>query len=172
MSRQHKILIGVFCLGVLLCGIGTGVAFTEFSGFEYGGKYILGETDMQTEDFDVTFVPAEDRWTLIGAGGAYVAGMGEIQTDRSIPENTVRFHVTYNAKRAKPFVYLDEQTNRIEFSWYWRNNNDETALMMEAKDILLKNLKEGKIASFDTVELEEVAVMVNPKNEDDVRVVY
>ena len=52
MKRMHKILFAVFCAGVLLTGIGVGVLFTEFSALAYGGREILGKTDMQTENFD------------------------------------------------------------------------------------------------------------------------
>jgi len=46
------------------------------------------------------------------------------------------------------------------------------ALMMEAKDVVLRNLKEGKIISVDTIGLEKVIVLVNSENEDDVRLLY
>ena len=44
--------------------------------------------------------------------------------------------------------------------------------MMEAKDVVLRNLKEGKIISVDTIGLEKVIVLVNSENEDDVRLLY
>lgn len=178
MSRQYKIAIIIFCAGVLLCGIGVGVAFTEFSVLTYGGRQILGETDMRTEDIDVAFVPKENQKTIIvGARAAYAAGIGEVCTDASIPLNTVRFRVTYNGNRVEPFAnfveaFGEETFDRIDFTWYWRDAGDEAALMMEAKDVVLKNLKEGKIVSVDTVDVEEVAVLVNPKNENDVRIMY
>lgn len=178
MSRQHKIAIVIFCVGVLLCGIGAGVAFTEFGALSFGGRQILGETDMRTTEIDVAFVPKEDEKTLIvGARAAYAAGIGQVCTDASVPPGTVRFQVTYNGKRVEPFADYEESSNedtfdRIVFSWYWRGTEDETALMMAAKDIVLQNLKEGKIVSLDTVDVEKVTVLVNPKNEDDVRIVY
>lgn len=42
MSRLHKISIIVFCFGVLLCGIGAGVAFMEFGGYTYGENIFWG----------------------------------------------------------------------------------------------------------------------------------
>ena len=57
MSRLHKISIIVFCLGVLLCGIGSGLIFTELDGLVYGGKHILGEPDMRTDESDVECEP-------------------------------------------------------------------------------------------------------------------
>lgn len=179
MSRQHKITIVAFCIGILLCGVGVGVTFAEFSAFTYGGRHVLGETDMRTENYDVEFVPKKDRQTyIVGARAAYTAGLWEISTDAAIPLNTVRFCVTYNGKRMEPFVTLEEAvgeetTDRIEFSWIWKNGtDDEAAFMMEAKDLFLQNLKEGKIVTFDTVDVEDVTVLVNPKNAEDVRIIY
>lgn len=171
MNRQHKITVVVFCLGVLLCGIGAGIAFTEFSSLAYGGRQILGDPDMVTENFDVEFEPAENEWSIIGATGFYRYGNMNIQTDSSVPVNTVRFCVTYNTKRVAPFTNLNIDDKRIEFSWYWKNT-DEIALAMEAKDIVLHNLKEGKLVSVDAIELEEVEVLVNPGSVDDVRIGY
>lgn len=171
MSRRYKITIVVFCLGVLLCGIGAGIAFTEFSSLAYGGMQILGDPTMVTENFDVEFEPEEDAWSIIGTTGFYRCGNMNIQPDSSVPVNTVRFCVTYNTKRVAPFTNLNMDDKRIEFSWYWKNA-DEMALTMEAKDIVLQNLKKGKIVSFETVELEEVAVLVNPKSAHDVKIIY
>lgn len=172
MNRQHKITIVVFCLGVLLCGIGAGVAFTEFSSLAYGGMQILGDPEMVTRDFDVEFEPKEDSWDIIGINGVYRYGNMDIQTDSSVPVNTVRFRVTYNTKRAEPFAHMDLDDKKIYFGWSWMDSNDEMALTMEAKDVVLQNLKEGKLVSFDAIELEEVEVLVNPKSVDDVRIIY
>ena len=49
MSKFQKILLGVFCGGILLCGIGAGVAFTEFSSLTYGGEKLLGEGEFVTK---------------------------------------------------------------------------------------------------------------------------
>ncbi|MDE6389743.1 MAG: hypothetical protein K2L82_18360 [Lachnospiraceae bacterium] len=176
MSRKHKITIVVFCMGVLLCGIGVGIAFTEFSGLTYGGTEIVGETDMRTANLDVEFEPEEEVWNIMGTrswhSGHYggVNDMG-IQTDSSVPVNTVRISVTYNANRVEPFTSLDIDSAEIYLGWYW-NDTDELALMMEAKDKVLQNLKNGRLISFDVVNMEQVDVFVNPQNVEDVRLIY
>lgn len=172
MSRQHKITIVVFCIGILLCGIGAGIAFTEFSSLAYGGRQIIGEPEMVTRDFDVEFEPKEDSWDIVGINGVYQYGGMDLQEDGSVPVNTVRFRVTYNTKRVEPFTSLNLDDARIYFGWSWVNSNDEMALTMEAKDVVLQNLKEGKLVSFDAVELEQVDVLVNPKSVDAVRIMY
>ena len=163
MSRLHKISIIVFCLGVLLCGIGSGLIFTELDGLVYGGKYILGEPDMRTDEIDVEFEPEEDRLNIFGVIGSY---------NRRSPRNTARFSVTYNAKRVEPFAQWEEEEGRIDFGWYWKDSGDDMEMMMEAKNVILSNLKEGRLVSCEAIEVEEVTVLVNPSNEKDVRIMY
>ncbi len=172
MSRQHKITVVIFSIGVLLCGIGTGITFTEFGSLTYGGRQVLGETDIVTKDLDVEFEPDEEARDIVGINGFYQYGDLDIQTDNSVPVDTVRFHVTYNANRVEPFAETDEDGERILFGCCRVGGQDEMALMMEAKDIVLQNLKEGKLVSFDAVEMKGVTVLVNPKCEEDVRVLY
>lgn len=176
MSRQHKITIVLFCIGVLFCGIGMGVAFTEFSGLTYGGTQMIGGTDMKTVDLDVEFEPQEEVWDIMGTRSwhsGHYGGVNDtgIQTDNSVPLDTVRFSVTYNADRVEPFTSMDIDSETIGFGWYW-NDTDELALMMEAKDQVLRNLKEGRLISVDAVEVEQVEVFVNPQNAEDVRILY
>ncbi|MDE6882127.1 MAG: hypothetical protein K2P48_03310 [Lachnospiraceae bacterium] len=172
MSRLHKISIIVFCLGVLLSGIGAGVAFMEFGGYTYGGKYILGEPDMRTDLIDVAFEPEEEALDIFGVIGSYNRRSTRIETDRSVPKNTARFCVTYNAKRVEPFAWLEEEDARIDFGWYWKYTGDEMELMLEAKDVILEKLKEGELVSCDIAEVESVTVLINPANEGDVRIMY
>lgn len=161
MNKMQKILIAVFCLGVLLCGIGSGIAFTEFSGLSYGGRQILGEPDMRTENFDVEFKEGKTLKGIVGLRRQ----QSSFQTDGSVPENTVRFCVTYNAEVVTmPYAYWDENSDQIMLSCYWHGPDDEVAYMMEATDVFLHNLKEGKLVSFDVpYDIEEVTISVNPK---------
>lgn len=167
MSRMHKILIVVFCLGVLLCGAGAGVAFTEFGALTYGGKQQLGNPDIRTEDLDVEFETGEEARKV----WAVRTNMLSIRVDDSVPVNTVRFRVTYNADEVEPYAYWTKEEG-VVFSWSWKGYEDDVALLMEAKDVVLRNLKEGKVVSFDRTAVKEVVVLVNSKSEDDVRMMY
>lgn len=169
MKKYHTILIGIFAAGVLMTGIGAGVAFTEFSALTYGGKELIGETEMRTEVFDVEFEPAEERQFI---GGWYDWEQTDVLTDVSVPENTVRFQVTYNEKQIVPHAYWAEDERTIYLHQRWIGEEDDMELIMEAKDIFLKNLKEGRLVSFDTKGMEEVTIWVNPANENDVRLVW
>ena len=170
MSKHFKILIGIFCTGVLICGLGIGIAFMEFSTLSYGGKQIIGKTKMVTENVDVPFEPGEEQYLVWGKWGWKQA---EIVTDSKVPEGAVRFQVTYNAERVTPHAYLNQEAKEFHFTYRWTGDDwDEVGLLMEGKDLVLQNLKERKIISLEWIGVEEVVVLVNPKNEGDVRLVY
>lgn len=160
-------LIGAFCGGVLLCGLGAGIAFIEFTELHYGGTQYLGKTQMRTEDFDVEFEPGEEKTDVIGLYHWVEEGL---TVDQKIPENTVRLRVTYNAARIEPHARLDEDNDIVLY--YHMEDEDDIALVMEAKDVILQNLKAGSIVSLDTIGIEEINVLVNPANVEDVRVQY
>lgn len=164
MSKLQKVVLIVFCIGVLLCGLGSGIALTEFSTLSYGGKQVLGEPDMRTENFDVEFEPGEETREIVGGwrNGCSVV------TDESVPENTVRFCVTYNADVITPYAYWDKESEQIYCSYFWHDMYDEMAYMMEAKDAVLQNLKEGKLVSFYVPDFEEMTILVNPDSMSDV----
>ena len=93
-------------------------------------------------------------------------------TDPAIPENTVRFRVTYNGERILPHAVWEEKYNQVVLLNHWVSEEDDMELMMKAKDLFLENLKAGRIVSFDTPGMEEVTVTVNPTNKDDVHLVW
>lgn len=107
MRRVQKILLGVFLGGVLLGGIGTGVAFVEYSSITYAGEKKIGQESLVTEEFDFTFQPE--------AGGVMVVSRrysdGQpcvLEEDASVPENMVRYQVTYNPDTVTPELVFHE----------------------------------------------------------------
>ncbi len=181
MKKIQKIMLGVFCGGVLLTGIGTGVAVVEFSSLAYGGERMIGETRMETKTLEAEIDPDAGVWHLSDSypWSAEIS----MQTDESVPENTVRLVVTYNEARFTPEVqaavytdeYVDENGDTVEEKYpvlelygIWKDQ-DEMKLFMEVKDQFLADLKEGKLPSFREPEyVERVEILVNPANEDDV----
>ncbi len=97
MRKLHIVLLVMFAVGVLLGGIGTGIAFGEYSEFEYGEKVLLGEEYLVTKDFDYTFTPQEDTRVLLchfGWGDPRKDTL--LVEDASIPAGVIRYRVTYN----------------------------------------------------------------------------
>lgn len=91
-SMIVKAAVAVFCAGVLLGGIGTGVAIAEYTSLEYTGEHILGEEKMKTENLDVTVVPKEGKKIRIYRNYR----VNGVRYGEDIPMDTIRYTVTYN----------------------------------------------------------------------------
>lgn len=101
MRKIQKILLGSFLTGVLICGVGAGAAIGEYSSLTYLGERTLGEEKLVTENFDYTFDPELGAIRLHPSwyGGRETA---EVQTDDSVPENVIRYEITYLPETIEP----------------------------------------------------------------------
>ena len=101
MRKIQKILLGSFLIGVLICGVGAGTAIGEYSSLTYLGERTLGEEKLVTENFDYTFDPELGAIRLHPSwyGGRETA---EVQTDDSVPENVIRYEITYLPETIEP----------------------------------------------------------------------
>lgn len=108
MRKIQKILIGVFIGGVLMGGIGTGIAFVEYSSFAYAGEKTIGGENLVTRQFDHTFDPARGRITVDAGWTWEEYGHCQLIADESVPENVIRYEVTYNEKAVRPYLIYDE----------------------------------------------------------------
>lgn len=110
MRRVQKVLSGIFLGGVLLGGIGTGVALVEYSSLAYAGERRLGAENLVTRQLDYSFVPEEEEVWLIRS----YWDEAEVEADASVPEGIIRYEITYDEKRVKPVLNCEEDTDREE----------------------------------------------------------
>ena len=170
MRNIHKALIAVFCSGIFITGIGTGIALSEFSSFAYSGKTTIGDVKMVTENLDYSFQLQEDQKLRIYGNYFFYSHSGnptKIIPDETVPENTVRFQITYNVKAVAPYLrYSDKESDDpyvgIEFDYLL----DDMELFMAGKDQLLEDIKNRQIGSYDTVSVERIRIFVNPASID------
>lgn len=222
MRKIQKILLGSFLTGVLICGVGAGTAIGEYSSLTYLGERTLGEEKLVTENFDYTFDPELGAIRLHPSwyGGRKTA---EVQTDDSVPENVIRYEITYLPETIEPelifrpgkaeesfseetvaeeseaeavlaekseteaavteeseteeTVAKEEETGEEKESseilkpqiqgdllletWY----QGDMGIWMEAKDQILADLKDGKIAGYQVLHIKEITIKVNPATE-------
>ena len=107
MCNVQKALIGVFLTGVLLAGLGTGIALGEFSSLSYGGKVIIGEEDLVTKEMDFE-MPMDGKTVILAYQGYQDNWKGNLIEDPAVPEGIIRFQVTYNEKVVDPYLYYNE----------------------------------------------------------------
>ncbi len=184
VRKIQMILMGVFVCGVLLGGIGTGIAFVEYSSFAYAGEKTIGEEYLVTRQLDQAFDPAKGRVGIEAGWYGYEDGDSPVVADPSVPENLVRYEVTYNEKAVRPYVVYDgfedpdqpggtvtsgeepspESRERMQGRTILRvrYTGNDFALWMACKDDFLKELRERKIASYRQVTVADVKVKVNP----------
>lgn len=170
MRNIHKTILAIFCGGVFLSGIGTGIAFYEFSSFAYAGEVLVGDVKMATKNLDYSFQLKEEQQLRIYGNYYFYRNSPEEVTiipDETVPENTVRFQVTYNESAVKPRLnsYEDDSDDPyvgIEFYYL----QDDWSIFMTAKDRLLEDIKNSRIGSYDTVSVEQIRIFVNPATED------
>lgn len=227
MRKIQKILLGSFLTGVLICGVGAGTAIGEYSSLTYLGERTLGEEELVTENFDYTFDPELGAIRLHPSwyGGRKTA---EVQTDDSVPENVIRYEITYLPETIEPelifrpgkaeeifseeivtgeseaeiaeteaaateesetetaeteeseieeTVAKEEETGEEKESseilkpqiqgdllletWY----QGDMGIWMEAKDQILADLKDGKIAGYQVPHIKKITIKVNPATE-------
>lgn len=195
MLKYNKILkisALVFCAGILLGGIGTGIAIAEYTSLEYTGQHILGEEYMKTENLDVTVVPETGKKIEI----AHHYQTRKVSYDESIPMDTIRYVVTYNTELMvcqpnydKYEAVVEESWNEDDDSWEtdiweredeahqepeyqgrvsleWRYIGDDFDTTMRNKDKILNDLKNGKIGSYQTKGIDSIEIWMNPGMKD------
>ena len=109
-STMIKAAAIVFCAGVLLTGIGTGVAIAEYTSLEYTGEHILGEEKMKTEDLDFAVDRKEGKkiriWRNYRVNGVHYR--------EDIPMDTIRYTVTYNPELVSFWINYEEFEEETE----------------------------------------------------------
>ena len=131
---------------------------------------MIGDVKMTTENLDYSFQLQEEQKLRI-YGNYYFhrhsADSTEILPDEAVPENTIRFQITYTAKAVAPYLrYSDKESDDpyvgIEFDYLL----DDMELFMAGKDQLLEDIKNRQIGSYDTVSVERIRIFVNPASID------
>ena len=125
---------------------------------------------MTTENLDYSFQLQEEQKLRI-YGNYYFhrhsADSTEILPDETVPENTIRFQITYNVKAVAPYLrYSDKESDDpyvgIEFDYLL----DDMELFMAGKDQFLEDIRNRQIGSYDTVSVERIRIFVNPASID------
>lgn len=170
MRKVQKILLGVFATGVLLTGIGTGMAFVEYSTLAYGGQKIVGKEHLVTKTLTYKLEDSKEEILLLEGLDYHASRVTELMEDSTIPKNEIQYHVTYNEKRVRPYLWSNESDTfestkeepmRIGLGLEYENNEFEE--FMEVKDIVLNELKQNTISSYEIVYVSDVMIKVHPE---------
>lgn len=189
MRKLHIALLCVFSAGVLLGGIGTGIALGEFSDLTYQGEVLLGEENVVTKEFYYDFSSEDGEQVFLSyCHWGDQSRDSLLVEDQSVPVGTVCYSVTYNEEMVRPKLIYWEQEQEddgwtivqdaddedqteaegkvkkrrvmLELRNIWIGN--EFDVMMQNKDHILEDLKQNKIGSYEIAGITDVEIRVNP----------
>lgn len=158
-----------FGIGVLLCGLGCGIAFAQYSGFDYAGERVIGENNIVSETVEESI--DSDSKLIIYPVGRY--GFIKANADDTVPADKIKFDVEYNSEEINLRVDKEEREKsecieEPETDFYFGDyaNSNEVKEMFMLKDEVLKDLKDKKIGSYTVIDFQNITVRVNPVNYD------
>lgn len=114
MRKLQKVLSGLFLFGVLIAGVGTGIAIVEYTSLKYAGERVIGAETLKTENLDFTFEPGEEKLILEYDRWPYGNERILIEDDESLPIGLVRYEVTYNEDAIQPVLRFEEYLKEEE----------------------------------------------------------
>lgn len=159
MRRIYKIIAGMLIVGVLVTGIGSGVAFAEYSTFEYGGEAFLEDSEYFIKTVEYKVPEEEDS---INISSEYHLSLVE---DEDIPKDMMKFVIHYvsDDKDVVPEIVQmqDEDKKDIYLNCDYQYNDFRN--MMRMKDPILKDLKAHKISDYQYDGVKSVELHVNPE---------
>ena len=187
-GNYRKIIVLILAIGILLCGLGTGVAISEYSSFEYLGQKNLGGDELKTDTFQETLYRGKN-----GNGEVYIHsyGLGEekisLETSKKVPKDQIQFVVEYNPNNVQDIHIVQnihiaredsaeydefpEETGYVSYYLtYYMSDHDSFGMMMSYKDEILENLKEKRFYEYDYKTIQSVRVVVHPSNKDVVKI--
>lgn len=163
-NKLKMILLGVFCAGVLITGIGVGIAVIEYTQLEYTGVHVIGGENIAEAKYEFELELAEDETFYVENWNGKV----DIVYDATIPENQVQCSIRYNAALTEiSAVMMSESHQDIRLCFPKRYIADDFDLLMQNKDLIIAELKNNQIGSYSLAEpVESITVRVNPKLTD------
>lgn len=121
----RKVLIGIFMVGILCCGIGVGVMFQEYSSFEYMGEKNLG--GKKTAEKTILENLYTDKNKAVNA--SFVTfnteeGNVKLKISKAIPKNKVQIKVRYNSDNVKD-IHIDRNLYNNDDEYIEDDESDE-----------------------------------------------
>jgi len=144
--------------GILITGLGSGIAFAEYMSFEYDESSHAREAAHEVEEF--TYEMQEGERICVPASRMHL--------DETLAEGIVRVEVEYDSQTMTVAhnVYSPSQNYATCIEVYSENVIDEFEVFMANKDVVLQGLKEGKLVAVGGDYYFDVSVMVNPADKD------
>lgn len=156
MTKKHQWLLGMLVGGLLLCGLGGGVMFGEFSELTYGGRYVYRTDKPETQTIQVSLEelpegPVSVRWDHWNTASL----LRPVVVDETMEEGIVKIEMTYDPEAVYPVFYAvpaapEENTEYAGFlELHQYAYSMDLAQFFALKDIVLRDLRNNTIRSYD-----------------------
>ncbi|MDE6433614.1 MAG: hypothetical protein K2L07_05235 [Lachnospiraceae bacterium] len=139
MRRIYKIIGVLLISGVLLTGIGSGVAFAEYSNFEYGEESTLEGSEYFTKTVEYKVAQnkaaSEDEWLDVELDYYRYT----VVEDKGIPKDTICFVIHYLSDKEDVNPQIIEQGGNSIFlatDYQYEDMRD----FMRVKDMILTEI--------------------------------
>ena len=157
-NKVNGILFAGLLGGVLVAGLGAGLAAAEYMGFEYDdASFAEGQTLTVTR---LEYELAPDERVTVPAAGSIVF-------DESVPAGMLYVDVEHNPELCLPEMYADSTSweGVTHLIVYQSCYVDDFEMFMKNKDVILQGLKEGKLVAIDYDHSFNVTVSANPADQ-------
>lgn len=170
MLRNKKTLrltmLGLLCGGLLLIGIGAGVAFAEYSSFTYAGQRVPEQAQAQTQSFTAKVDQGAEQIVISGnSSGIYpLEETARIEVSEDLEPGTVQLDLQYQSIGPKIRASWDQSDPASMIRLYW-TGGDDIALLMSYKDQILEDIRGRQVGDYVAALLTEAVITVNPADE-------
>lgn len=163
-KRFRWIMLGMLCAGLLLMGVGAGVAFAEYSSFTYAGERLPENARLQNQSVTAMVDPEADKIVIsgYGTGACQLAGIARIEVGEDLEPGTVRMDFQYQSVGPKLHVSWDGDPLASTIRVYWDHQGSGIWLMMTYKDQVLEDIRNHRLGDYVALQLTEAVITVNP----------
>lgn len=144
-SKVTATLLGGLLGGILITGVGAGIATVEFTSFEIDSETLMQESNVVTDEFTYEMMDGE----LIEIPNPNCT----VVFNETVPEGTVLMEVTYAPDLTYIDSWIDTYTDSegrhysiLQLYTYYRGYDN---ILVNHKDLILQGLKDGVLYVYE-----------------------
>ena len=168
--RKNKWIFCVLLVGLLLCGIGGGILFVEFSGLSYAGEYVYETDEPETLTREVSLEECPEGPVYVSCSLYMLHPLADrVVVDPAMEEGLLRIETTYDPMLVRPSIYLDTvsrvdpQKPEAQLWLDFYSASDGLEIFFQFKDMILKDLKNSILRSYRTVDVMDLTITAGPR---------
>ena len=167
MTRCNQIrltLVGLFCAGLLLIGIGVGISFNTASEFTYAGSCLLDSTSAKHTSFEV---PLQEGFKYDVISPLYLmlspsADAVSVEYDPAAAPGTLRLDVYYRSAVTEPYLNTCDLTENTGEIFLGGSMRKPIGLLFAYKDTLFSDLRNRRIGDYLEFSIDRVILTAHP----------